>query len=88
MCQQPDGRFLNYVDKNGQFTAQNDEVNLDDSCARAVWSLGDIVGSSKNLPLGITQQATAMLEKCTDWIDDLIIAKGRCFCYQRLVGMV
>ncbi|MGB3617684.1 MAG: glycosyltransferase [Catalinimonas sp.] len=39
-CRQPDGRFLNYVDVDRQFTPQNDEVNLEDANARATWALG------------------------------------------------
>lgn len=39
-CMQPSGSFLNYVDIDEQFTAQNQTVNLDDSNGRAVWALG------------------------------------------------
>ncbi len=39
-CQRDNGLFFNYVDKNKKFTKQNNEVNLEDSNGRAIWSLG------------------------------------------------
>ena len=39
-CQQPDGAFLNYVDKDEQFTIQNRKANLQDASGRAIWALG------------------------------------------------
>lgn len=42
-CLQPDGSFLNYVDKEHTFTGQNQQVNLEDSNARAVCALGYFV---------------------------------------------
>lgn len=42
-CQQPDGRFLNYVDKNGLFLKKNHLENLEDSNGRAIWALGEFL---------------------------------------------
>ena len=42
-CQQPGGEFLNYVDKDNNFTEQNNNVNLDDANGRAIWALGSLV---------------------------------------------
>ena len=39
-CQQEDGTLKNYVDKDGKFTAQNEDVLLEDSNGRAIWALG------------------------------------------------
>ena len=39
-CLQNDGSFKNYVDKDGNFTFQNNEVSLEDSNGRAIWALG------------------------------------------------
>ena len=43
---QPEGKFLNYVDLHGNFTAQNNEVNLEDSMGRALWALGEFIKSN------------------------------------------
>ena len=51
-CQQPDGDFLNYVDKDNKFTDQNKTVNLDDANGRAVWALGYLVSLIGLLPSG------------------------------------
>lgn len=42
-CQQEDGSFLNYVDSERNFTAQNDEVGLADSNGRAIYALGHFI---------------------------------------------
>ena len=39
-CQRDSGLFLNYVNEGKKFTKQNNEVNLEDSNGRAIWSLG------------------------------------------------
>jgi hypothetical protein len=49
-CQQPDGTFLNYVDKHKHFTQQNDNENLEDANGRANWALGYIISHKKILP--------------------------------------
>ncbi len=49
-CFQADGNFLNYVDEYKQFTAQNDEVNLEDSSGRAIWALGNLISLRESLP--------------------------------------
>lgn len=49
-CLQPDGSFLNYVDKNRKFTDQNFQTNLEDSNGRAIWALGYLVAVQALLP--------------------------------------
>lgn len=61
-CQQPKGDFLNYVDKNKNFTEQNKEVNLDDSNGRALWALGYVVSLRDILPKDIVADAIAIFE--------------------------
>ncbi len=63
LCQQPDGRFLNYMNEQGQFTAQNNEVNLDDANGRAVWALGYLVSRCSILPEKYSTAAFSMLQK-------------------------
>jgi len=62
-CQQTDGDFLNYVDKNKLFTDQNNEVNLDDSNGRADWALGYLISLTEILPVDIYSEAEIILEK-------------------------
>ena len=61
-CQQPNGNFLNYVDKERNFTDQNQEVNLDDSNGRALWSLGYVVSLKDILPKSIIKEAISVFE--------------------------
>jgi len=61
-CQQPNGDFLNYVDKERNFTDQNQEVNLDDSNGRALWSLGYVVSLKDILPKSIIKEAISVFE--------------------------
>ena len=49
-CFRHDGRFLNYVDKERQFTDQNYSVNLEDACGRAIWALGYLLSIASFLP--------------------------------------
>lgn len=62
-CQQPEGDFLNYVDKDLHFTGQNQEVNLDDSNGRAVWALGYLTSLTDQLPRKLIADAITIIEK-------------------------
>ena len=63
MCLQPGGDFLNYADKNLQFTEQNQEVNLDDSNGRAIWALGYITSLHKLLPAKLIEEAASIINQ-------------------------
>jgi len=62
-CLQPAGEFLNYVDKDKQFTSQNQSVNLDDSNGRAVWALGYLISLTGLLPPDIVSDACSIIVK-------------------------
>ncbi|TRX43892.1 glycosyltransferase [Bacteroides sp. HF-5092] len=62
-CQQPDGSFLNYVDKDGIFTSQNEEVGLDDSNGRAVCALGYFISCAEHFPAPWKEEAEAVLKR-------------------------
>jgi glycosyltransferase involved in cell wall biosynthesis len=62
-CMQPNGDFLNYVDKNNQFTSQNKTSNLDDANGRAIWALGYLTSFVGQLPDEIIWEARTILEK-------------------------
>lgn len=62
-CQQPDGSFLNYVDRHGKFTAQNQETGLEDSNGRAVYALGYFISCSGYFSPSWQEEAIDMLQK-------------------------
>ena len=62
-CQQPDGSFLNYVDQDGLFTSQNQEVRLDDSNGRAICALGYFISCSVHFPALWKEEAMAVFER-------------------------
>jgi len=62
LCLQPAGNFLNYVNQEGEFTDQNQAVNLDDANGRAIWALGYLVSFIGQLPLDIVAQAERIIK--------------------------
>ncbi|KKQ50425.1 MAG: Alpha-glycosyltransferase-like protein, Glycosyltransferase family 4 [Candidatus Woesebacteria bacterium GW2011_GWB1_38_5] len=45
-CQKPDGRFINYLDHlHKSETFQNDQEDLEDASARAMWALSEAIGN-------------------------------------------
>lgn len=61
-CMQPDGSFLNYLDEELWFTAQNDAVNLADSNGRALWALGYMFSKSALLPARLIAIADELIQ--------------------------
>lgn len=49
-CFRHDCKFLNYVNKDYEFTDQNETVNLEDACGRAIWALGYLLSVSWSFP--------------------------------------
>ena len=78
-CQQPTGNFLNYVDRDRNFTDQNDEVNLDDSNGRAVWALGYLVSLKDILPKAIISDAIPIFEKAVAAMESMISPRAMAF---------
>ncbi len=78
-CQQPEGNFLNYVDKELRFTDQNQEVNLDDSNGRAIWALGYLVTLSNELPAKIIEQAVAIIKKAATHVESIHSTRSMSF---------
>ena len=62
-CQQPEGNFLNYVDKEFTFTEQNYETNLSDSNGRAIWALGYLMSHKKRLPKDLIETVDAVFQR-------------------------
>lgn len=61
-CIQPSGYFLNYVNADKKFTAQNHETNLDDANGRAIWALGHLLSLGSLFPDEITNKAENILQ--------------------------
>lgn len=49
-CATTEGRFINYTDRYGEVSLQNQVCNLDDSNGRAIWALGYLVSLKTILP--------------------------------------
>jgi hypothetical protein len=49
-CLQPDGYFLNYVNREKDFTDQNYSSNLADSNGKAIWALGYLISTCGLFP--------------------------------------
>ncbi|MFA6404145.1 MAG: glycosyltransferase [Salinivirgaceae bacterium] len=62
-CQQPNGSFLNYVDRYQRFTHQNNQTNLDDSNGRAIWALGYLFSITDLLPNKLINEAEIIIKK-------------------------
>ncbi|WP_289292663.1 MULTISPECIES: glycosyltransferase [Bacteroides] len=61
-CQQPDGSFLNYIDKNHTFTNQNKVVGLEDSNGRGIWALGYFIFYGRLFPDSWVEEARVVLQ--------------------------
>ncbi|MEC5147550.1 glycosyltransferase [Chitinophaga sp. 212800010-3] len=70
-CQTPSGRFLNYMDFDGSFSAMNREVNLDDANGRTVWALGYALSQHQHLPFDVVQDALSLLRPCFNWMESV-----------------
>jgi hypothetical protein len=77
-CMQPAGNFLNYVDKNGQFTEQN-KTNLDDANGRAVWALGYVISQKSLLPEKMVSVAETILQNALPRLEEIHSARAMAF---------
>ncbi|HLE48640.1 MAG TPA: glycosyltransferase [Patescibacteria group bacterium] len=51
-CQQDDGSFINYLDYlHKEATTQNSSEDLEDSSARAIWAVSEVMSNKKNTKL-------------------------------------
>jgi glycosyltransferase involved in cell wall biosynthesis len=62
-CLQPNGKFLNYINTDREFTSQNEDENLEDSNGRAIWALGYVASLKNILPVEFIQRAESVLLK-------------------------
>jgi len=83
-CQEPEGDFLNYVDKDLHFTDQNEAVNLDDANGRAIWALGYLFSIQALLPEKIIIDAKAIIEKSFQHMETVHSARAMAFAIKGL----
>lgn len=83
-CLQPDGSFLNYVDIDEAFTAQNSEVNLDDSNGRAIWALGYLISKREILPDVLVHQAEFIFEQTIGHLNNIHSTRAIAFAVKGL----
>ncbi len=83
-CQQPEGNFLNYVDKDKAFTDQNDEVNLEDANGRTIWALGYLVAQKRHLPEELVAQADEMLVRTAVYVQTIHSTRAMAFAIKGL----
>jgi glycosyltransferase involved in cell wall biosynthesis len=69
-CQQEDGKFLNYVDKDGNFFLKNQDENLEDSNGRAIWALGEFCSYQHLFSEKLIDVAKISLQKALSAIVD------------------
>ena len=78
-CQQEDGTFLNYTDVNKQFTDQNTNENLEDSCGRAMWALGYLTSLTGVLPASYIEKAEAIFQKTLPLTKNMFSTRAMAF---------
>jgi len=78
-CQQENGYFLNYVDSNKKFTAQNETTNLADANGRAFWALGYLVSKHSLIPESFVMEATTILNKALLQIPQMHATRAMAF---------
>jgi hypothetical protein len=67
------------VDKDKQFTAQNDAENLDDSNGRALWALGYLVSLKSKLTKRIFESAEAAFQQALNLIGMITSTRSMAF---------
>jgi glycosyltransferase involved in cell wall biosynthesis len=70
--QQDNGLFDNYKNFYHELTKQNEEVNLEDSNGRALWSLGTVIAHRDILPIKMVLRAESCWNKSIERINDIV----------------
>lgn len=83
-CQSPDGSFLNYVDKNNNFTDQNYNANLDDANGRALWALGYLISVDRLLRGPGVFEANEIIKKAIPHIENMHSTRAMAFAIKGL----
>jgi uncharacterized protein YyaL (SSP411 family) len=78
-CMQPDGTFLNYVDKDKQFTLQNSETNLEDANGRTIWALGYLLSCKDLIRPGMNEIAEELMKVSEAHIENMYSSRAMAF---------
>jgi hypothetical protein len=78
-CQQSEGNFLNYVDKDRKFTEQNEATNLADSNGRAIWALGYFISENAILSKAMVAQAKSIMQRVVPLVDNIHSTRAMAF---------
>lgn len=78
-CLQPNGKLLNYVGKNKEFTKQNKAENLEDCTGRAVWALGFVISLKEILPTNLTNEAENLLKRIIPHLESIHSTRAMAF---------
>lgn len=85
-CAQPDGKLLNYVNTEKDFTEQNYQTNLEDSNGRAAWAIGYLISMKRILPDEFSEKAEAIFRNILPRLMEMhstramaFTLKGLCF---------
>lgn len=82
--QTDEGRFLNYVDFDRNYSKQNEQVNLEDPNGRALWALGYLFSRSNILPGKFVEQAEVYWRKAYPNITDITSPRAIAFAIKGL----
>ena len=83
-CMQPDGSFLNYVDRERNFTSQNQKVGLDDSTGRAICALGYFLHLGEVFPEAWIREASRIMEQAIPPLHAIRSPRGIAFAIKGL----
>lgn len=84
-CAQPDGHFLNYVDKSCSFTPQNQATGLEDCNGRTVYALGYYISQSDKYSFGWPiEPILSIFKRAFPMISQLQSPRGIAFCLKGL----
>jgi glycosyltransferase involved in cell wall biosynthesis len=78
-CAQPDGRFLNYVNNQNEFTPQNTDTNLEDANGRAIWALGYVLSCNDFMPENMVRLAEELMQKSLRSISEMHSSRAMAF---------
>jgi hypothetical protein len=78
-CQQPEGSFLNYVDRHRSFTEQNYTTNLSDSNGRAIWALGFLISKQALLPTPLVPLAEDIMNLALTSVEKMHSTRAMAF---------
>jgi len=83
-CMQAEGYFLNYVNEEKEFTAQNNETNLADANGRAIWALGFLISNADSLPETLVFEAENLLKFAITRINTMHSTRAMAFAVKGL----